>query len=350
MPKNFHAQVRYNAINECLKNKWHQPSSSSNLAFCGYWTLSELKECIDSRLQEIKGHSDISERTIQNDIKEMRYGSLGYAAPIENRPGIGYCYSDPDFSITDNPLTDRDIEFLKEALLILRQFKGFRYFDDLEVLTGKLEQKITRMELPAIVFDANPNTKGLEHIEKIRNSMKQKIPLYLSYLTYNLISVETIFHPYLLKEYNNRWFVYGFSAYYSSEGVYALDRIEKLTLYAGVPFIIGDLQKVSTYFKHILGVTNKEETSIEKIVIKVIKPRSNYIASKPIHETQRVVKENKDYKWFSFRLRINNELISTLLSFGDDLKVCEPENLVNEMGLITKKMDRLYSNHEELSE
>ena len=58
-------------------------------------------------------------RTIQMDIQIMRSDKLGYNAPIEVYDKIFYRYADPDYSITEMPLTMDDCKLLNTAIVLL---------------------------------------------------------------------------------------------------------------------------------------------------------------------------------------------------------------------------------------
>ena len=53
------------------------------------------------------------------DIQIMRSDKLGYNAPIEVYDRIYYRYADPDYSITEMPLSLDDCKLIKEAITLL---------------------------------------------------------------------------------------------------------------------------------------------------------------------------------------------------------------------------------------
>ena len=58
-------------------------------------------------------------RTVQMDIQIMRSDKLGYNAPIVVYDKIYYTYADPDYSITEMPLSMDDCKLIKEAITLL---------------------------------------------------------------------------------------------------------------------------------------------------------------------------------------------------------------------------------------
>jgi hypothetical protein len=108
MPANKNALIRYKTINNCLRNKYRR------------WTLDDLVDACCDALYDMEGiKKGVCTRTVQMDIQIMRSDKLGYNAPIEVYDKIYYRYSDPDYSITEMPLTQDDCKLLKDAIGLL---------------------------------------------------------------------------------------------------------------------------------------------------------------------------------------------------------------------------------------
>jgi hypothetical protein len=153
MPVNRNALIRYRTLDTCLRNRFRK------------WTLEDLIDACSEALYEYEGiDKGVSRRTVQADIQLMRSNKLGYNAPIVIVDKKYYTYEDKDYSITDIPLTDQDLNKLTEVVDILKQFKGFSHFNDLSEMVQKLEDKIytskTNQET-FIDFEKNDYLKGL---------------------------------------------------------------------------------------------------------------------------------------------------------------------------------------------
>ena len=108
MPVNKNALIRYKTIDRCLRNRFRR------------WTIDDLTEACSDALHEMEGiMKGVSVRTVQGDLQIMRSDKLGYNAPIEVYDRIYYRYADPDYSISDTPLTEEDCDLLKEAVELL---------------------------------------------------------------------------------------------------------------------------------------------------------------------------------------------------------------------------------------
>ncbi|HFA47450.1 MAG TPA: hypothetical protein ENJ95_00375 [Bacteroidetes bacterium] len=121
------------------------------------------------------------------DIQNMRSDKLGFEAPIIVVEKKYYTYAEKDYSITNTPISNYDIEKLGEVVGILKQFKGFNYFKDLGSMVAKLEDKILKQKNKGISYielDKNNQLKGLEYIEQIHAAILNKNNLLVKYKSF----------------------------------------------------------------------------------------------------------------------------------------------------------------------
>lgn len=286
---------------------------------------------ISTRLEEDFGkYSGISKRTVQSDLNIMRSPRpRGFDAPIDCKDGY-YSYHDPDYSIENNPLNEQDIHNLEEAIDILKQFKNIPILTDLQEMVIRLEgiipeKKQTGRKL--IDFETNENLKGLSFINPIYKAIKNRQVLKVEYLPYTYTeNLKMTIHPYLLKEYHNRWFLVGYNDELKKISHLALDRIESFD-FADQDFILTKEYNESLYFENVLGITIPENAKPERIELKFTPERAPYIKTKPIHHSQKIIHENDQGIVVQLNLVINKELISELLSYGKDVTVIKPAHL-----------------------
>ncbi len=155
MPVNRNTLLRYKTIDGLLRG-----GKSA--------TLDELIEACNDALYECNGYGEVSKRTIQNDLREMRYSlALGYHAPIVVTDRKYYTYSDKHYSIMKMPLSKNDLFQLSEAVGLLKQMTAFQGLDGIDDVVNKLEDYVASMRLnvdPVILLESNERLKGLEHI------------------------------------------------------------------------------------------------------------------------------------------------------------------------------------------
>ncbi|MCH8555068.1 MAG: WYL domain-containing protein, partial [Schleiferiaceae bacterium] len=202
MPQNKNALIRYKTIDKCLQNPYRR------------WTLEDLMASCSDALYEFEGRKiAISKRTLQLDIQLMRSEKLGYNAPIEVYDRKYYRYSEDNYSITDTPLNATDINTLTDAVSMLKQFKDFSLFSDVSDIVQRLEDKIyaeKHQSGQVIHLDKNEQLKGLHFLDAIYQAIIKKVVLEITYQSFTARSASTfVFHPFAVKEYNNRWFLLG---------------------------------------------------------------------------------------------------------------------------------------------
>ncbi len=214
----------------------------------------------------------------------MRSDKLGYNAPIVVLEKKYYLYDDPDYSITNIPLTDQDLGKLTEVVEILRQFKGFNHFQELSGMVQRLENKIysakTNQE-PVIDFEKNDNLKGLEHIETLYQAIIKKCAVTICYQSFKAREANTFhFHPYYLKEYRNRWFVIGINKKNAPIMNLALDRIISIES-CDIRYVAKQNFNLTAYLNDVIGVTVNQNGVPEKVVIHADNQTAPYIITKP---------------------------------------------------------------------
>jgi len=96
MPQNLNALIRYKTIDRCLQNRFRP---------C---TIAVMIENCSEALGEARGvYRTVSERTIRDDLRVMKSDSLGFEAPIKVKDGV-YFYDDPEYSIFNMPIREKD--------------------------------------------------------------------------------------------------------------------------------------------------------------------------------------------------------------------------------------------------
>ncbi len=337
MPANRNALIRYKTIDTCLRNRYRQ------------WTLEDLIDACSDALYEFEGiEKGISKRTIQLDIQLMRSEKLGYNAPIIVYEGKYYTYEDPNYSITNTPLSEQDLKVMSEAVEVLRQFKGFGYFTGMTDIVSRLEDHVTSARqhtIPVIDFEKNESLKGLEHLDTVYHAIVGKQTLNIKYRSFKARSAGTIvFYPYLLKEYRNRWFVFGLEKRSGTLRNLALDRIHGLEVSTDEPFVENTLFDPSTFFNDLVGVTKSLNTKAEKVRFWAGVGDAPYILTKPIHRSQQLIERNTDGSMvFEIEVVINQELQREFLGFANGVRILEPPHLVDLMKAKLKRASENYS-------
>lgn len=334
MSMNLQALIRYRTIDRCIRNIDQS------------WNWEALAEaCAESLVKETGLDKKPSRRTIMEDIKNMRSGKLGYQAPIEyDKKEKSYYYSDATFSIDNIPLKQEHLTELNQLLLILKQFSGKSSLQGVENIVTQLEEtfKIKRKRTkPIIQFEQSLNELGQKWVNPIYKAIQSKQSLNIQYEPFDKPAFITIISPYLLKQYNNRWFVFGKAHKYDSISHLGLDRIQSIQ-----PSLQSYQSSKSfdptVYLQDIVGVSIPKEGEKIKIVLKAYGVQRHYIRTKPIHPSQELIEMTDEYALFSLYLITNYELKSRLLGYMDTLEVVEPHSFRKEMRQMVENIKGIY--------
>ncbi|WP_431244242.1 WYL domain-containing protein [Flavobacterium sp. P21] len=177
-------------------------------------------------------------------------------------------------------------------------------------------------------LESNIDYKGYDYITPLFNAIVNKIVVKINYAPFGKQPYNILFHPYFLKQYNNRWFVLGYNEF--NENAHwnlALDRINGEIITTSNKYKT-DTTDWEEYFEEIIGVSKPIGDEVTEVKLVFDKEQAPYIQTKPVHSTQR----NKILDDGALEIRINviinYELETRILSFGEKVKVVAPQTLV----------------------
>ena len=316
MPVNKKALVRYQVYDRCLRNRGRR--------YCWQDLVGEVNAVLEE-----EGLRGIGKTQFYKDMSDLEYST--WRAPIEKyKDGrtVYYRYDDPNYSINNQPLNKTEVEQLKSAMLVLSRFKGMPQFEWINEIIPVVESKmgLVGQEKQAISFDHNLDYSGLVHVTPLFNAIVHQKVLRISYQDFKSDTVYAfIFHPYHLRQYNNRWFVFGHN---QEQNVptwnLALDRI--LEIQDTKEKYQADQTDWTEYFFDIVGVTRWEDKPLEEVRLWFTPEQAPYVRSKPIHPTQRQ-QETAEGLEVSITVVPNYELEALLLSYGATVRVLSPQHL-----------------------
>ena len=342
MPKNKNAMTRYKILDELLGDQYHS------------YTLDDLTAIVNDRLALLEVEP-VTRRCIEKDINYLEYES-DFLVELERYTAKGVdsfdkesqrtitkrCirYADPTFSIFKKAMSDDETYLLRELISMVGQFDGLPELSTLEDLRSRLQLSDNKQ---IISLAKNPlNNSNI--FAQLFAAISHKQVIEIAYHTFDDINSQrlVIVHPYLLKEYNRRWYLIASAEQDGKLLTLALDRIEIITPQPAHVYhdFEGDLLE---RYEDIVGVTLYEDKPVEHIVFWVSDTSMHYVMTKPIHESQRHYTKEREQEFrsnytmlengafFSVDCIINYELIRELMSFGKDLLVLTPESLKNQI-------------------
>ena len=350
MPANKNAMTRYALIDKMLANRYKA------------YSIQDITNELAEKLPEF-GQEPVSKRCVEKDLNYLEFDSpfdieieeYWVGAPDKN--GKSYSkrcirYLDPTFTIFKPKLTEDEKTVLTTALDTLGSFDGLENFEWLSDLKGRLGLEEHQ---PIISFSKNILDNSTL-IARLFTSIKLKQVISLEYHTFEDSNVRIVeVCPYLLKEYNNRWFLIAAACDTGKILTFPLDRIDEFSI-SYIQKYISAPKDFDEYFEEIVGVTYNEAASIEEIIFWVSNKSTDYVLTKPIHGSQVLIRGPKDDvlrarypkliggSYFKIKCKENYELIRELISFGPELIVVAPIHIVKKIEDRLKTMVNNYSN------
>jgi len=323
VPANKYALLRYRIIDRCIRNPRKQFPSKD-----------DLRSACEEALYGSDGEH-ISLSTIDKDLWTMRNeGELGYYAPIKfSKNDGGYYYEDPEYTIAEVPLNEDDLNAIRAAAETLYQFKEIPLFQQFE---SAIEKILDRMKISAsdsgkreheiIQFERVADYKGSEFLQPLFKSCADNATIELTYRKFGQESEATyIFTPYIIKEYRNRWYVIGLEQKSQQLRTFSLDRIGSLNPIEGYKTAKSNFN-AERFFKHSFGITVNNRDP-EEVWIEISERLSHYLISQPIHHSQKVEILPESRHLIKINVLITIELITTIMSYGEDAIVIKPNHL-----------------------
>ena len=329
------AFLRYQTLDRCFKNNGRK------------YLIDNLLEQVNTALfEDNPSNSGIQIRQLRDDIKYMK-SERGFNAPIDSKVFDGkkhaYFYSDPNFSINNMPINETEIHQFKNALTLLSRFEGspgFEWISEVSVILQDSFGLKTNNE-KVISFERNLDYTGENYISQLFNAIVNNSVLSIEYSPFGQERSAIQFHPYFLKQYNNRWFVFGLNEENNiATWNLALDRIKS------VEEINKSYRQNETdwdfHFSSIYGVSKPFDQNEEEIHLLFSKRQAPYIITKPIHETQKHY-EVEEGLLVKIKVIPNFELEQLILSFGEGVKVLEPDSLKKRiLNRVQKVLDQYH--------
>lgn len=337
MPANKYALLRYRIIDRCISGG-------------GFPSKEDLRYACEEALYGSDGEN-ISDSTIEKDLWAMRNESeLGYYAPIKyHRDHRGYYYDEEGYSINEVQLGDDDLEAIRFAANTLIQFRDLPIFQQFDQAISKIADRLSvapDLDTSGVErfmqFESTPAAGGSQHLSTLLEAAKNSNPLKLTYKKFSSDSeAEYELHPYLLKEYRNRWYLLGLDVGKQAIRTFGLDRIQTIEVNTKDTFTQQNFDSES-YFKHAVGITVIDNSPPTKVVLKANSVLSSYLISQPLHPSQKVT-QNEDHVIISYDILITFEFIQWIMGLITEIEVLEPQSLRDKIAEKIRNVNTLSS-------
>lgn len=281
--------------------------------------LEKIKTNQYPSFQEIKDYLyehgfEIGDRTLQRDIEQIRF-EFGIEVKYD-RDKNGYCI-------------DRENSINIESF-----FRFLEIVNTAELLTESLTE--SKDSLKHISFDTGGGLKGIDNLKPLLQAIMDHRKITFTHFNFHTEkSRKFTLNPYLLKEYQNRWYVVGIMAGINELRTFGIDRIENLEVKAET-FTPDDKLNPVENFNKTIGIVYSDH-KVQTVVLSFTPSQGKYVKTLPLHTSQaEIIDDEFEYR-ISLVVAPNYELMQQILKHGDTVKVLEPAWLAEEIKNILKR-------------
>jgi len=286
--------------------------------------LEKVKRGQFPSFQEIKDYLfehgfEIADRTIQRDFEQIRF-EFGIEIKYDRyKNGYFIDYNDS----LDPESFFRFLEIVNTA----------------ELLTESLLE--SKDSLKHISFDTGGGLQGIDNLKLLLKAIKDNRKISFTHFNFHTEKSRNYsFKPYLLKEYQNRWYVVGLISGSKEFRTFGIDRIENLEISAET-FKRDKKLNPAEIFKHTIGLVYSENEA-QKIVLSFTPTQGKYIKTLPLHSSQRIIVDDETECRVSLFVVPNYELTQQILKHGETVKIIEPDWLVGEIKSVLRRTLKKY--------
>lgn len=365
MPSNKNAVIRYMYLDQMLSDRYNKYTCedllikvNERLALAGYPTIGGNPSDRERYIKSGKRVIQLDIQALQDSPFNMEIDSTErlYGSPV-------YRYADQTQSLFSKPLSDDEKRLLQEVLNTLGQFSGldnFEWLNDLQERLNDLSafgrgEHDRKMQDPRkiISFSSNDYLKGKDYLGTLFTLISNKKVVDIEYEPFGESARTIRLYPYLLKQYNDRWYLIG-TPLATPEFQYRkdyylnlpLDRMKNITAVNGVDYIDCN-ENLEERYEDIIGITWRGEEAMTKIILAVRNSFTSYIDTKPLHGSQVKFSIKKqielherytcfsNYTFYQLMLKPNRELFNHIYRNGGDIILISPtrirEQIIREL-------------------
>lgn len=253
----------------------------------------------------------VSQRTFQRDIKEIL--SI-YSIEIKCNKSNGLYEIAEDIEDFSNKSNRQLLEAvdLFSALSLTSNFNQIIQFS-------------TRIE------------KGTEHILGLLHAIKNRQYVRFTYKKfYSDISQNRTVESLLIKEFKGRYYLIGFDIERKALRTFGLERITELSI-DNKKFKARTDFNAQNVFKNAYGIIAPPDAKVQNIILKFNRGQGEYIKSYPFHNSQRIIREEKNSITFELSIYITEDFVFELMSHTGHFSIIQPASLKNYLKKIYKE-------------
>src|SRR5690554_499177 len=260
-----------------------------------------------------------SKRTIERDFEAIRND---FNIEIEyNKIKRGYFINKEESLSIDNFL--RLLELVETAHIFQENLK---------------ESKET---LSYIDFEYEGIASGVEFLQDVLQAIRTHHIIQFNHKSYQTGKTQSYtVKPYLIKEYQGRWYVIGEVKDRSEFRTFGMDRIDTLEILTDT-FTPKKNTNLKERFHDVVGLTYSVG-KLQKIILAVKNSQIPYLNSVPLHSSQRIIEEKENETFIELLFKPNYEFLQRIFMQMDTVRVIEPISLEKEIKARLERMKEMY--------
>jgi len=275
---------------------------------------------------------EVSIKTIQRDMETLNMAGI----PVYSKKGINGGYGILDsYKFDTKLLSNQEVSLLKSMLDGLSDVYSNK---SLERLWEKLESALITVgssEYSNVKVDITPWNKDGKLQEKIcliSDAIGQSLVLNIQYYNSNGECLLRNVEPYELVLRHGRWYMLAYCLQKNDMRTFKVNRISSMEI-TNLRFNMRDYKSDKRAESPMKGDIKKVLIFNKKVYYRIV----------DIFDDDEVTEITDKSVTVVTYLKLDTWLIPMILSFGDDVKIIEPENLKEKVKNKIKKMNNIYN-------
>ena len=298
-------------------------------------------------VDELAEETGVHRRTIYRDLGAI--GEAGYPLISESRNGrksyrfLTRFKDVPPINFTLQELMT--LSFLRSQLDLL---KGTPFQEDMESVFGKINsvlppryaahmERIAGVSIP-LLQGRRDYSKASAAMKTVREALLYQYSLTLEYRTGNGKQAGYKVDPYTLVSYKGGLYLLGYAHNRQALRTFAVERISAVEI-ARERFEIPEDFSLKEQFRSSFGIV---EEAVMPVMIRFAQRIAHAVHDRIWHPSQRVENNDDGSVIIAFEAGGVMEIISWILSYGENAEVIEPAELREEVANTIRGMEEMY--------
>lgn len=289
--------------------------------------------------KELADRFEVSTKTIYRDMDTLSQSGI----PIFAQQGTSGGFEIMEhYTISRQYLTFAEISSIIAAVKGLNTALDDKTFaslqDKVNALLNKSDKQQTAQHGEGIVFDLNPWAQGPAARHKVnlfKQAIEQTQKVTMSYINMNGTETERVIEPYQLILKGNVWYIQGYCTLRKEFRIFRISRVQQLVLLQDT-FERRQTPSLDGYSWES-GWIGKTEVD----VVMIFQPQVRYRVGDSFHPDQVTILEDGVMR-VEGPFALDDWFYGMLLSYGDNVKVEQPEEVVQQIMLRAQNIIRRY--------